>query len=1062
MRCAFRMRRDPLPCVAQPHHFLKTAKKMRKRLIVVAVLGTLAAHNASATSFDFTGTETAAQTLSTGDTGVLSSTGDLDVTTANTAALTIAGSASLVNAGIIYGAGTQSNSRGVHIAAASGSSITVTLTNTGTIKSDNADAVQAKDTGDNVAIVNSGTILANGGQAVDLNNVTTGTTSLVNTASGVITSTDDDSVRTAVNGTVTNAGTIQATGTGSVEGDGINTQTNSGATIVNTGTISGSHHGITGGSATVTNFTMSITNAAGATIEGADGSGINIDGMDATELVTIVNHGLIQGDGITRDGDGVDVDGLVNLVNTGKIISLGADNDTSEGVTVGGGTIYNTGLIEGTTNSVAGTQTGRGITLAGIDTSGSATNIYGDTTVDNYGTILGTSDSGIALTSTQSSSSFKVLIHNEAGGLIEGDGATQAAVSIGTQNSTVVDAGTITAPNSLIAVQATTGILTMSIVGGTASIVGSIDGGSSGASTLAITPGAGNLFTDDYALSHLATVTIGAGTTTLNGNSSSGYTGATTVASGGTLVVGDATHTSASIASSTATVESGGTLEGTGTVGAVTVDSGATLAANTLGAGLTTGNLTLNSGSQYAVTVDSAGHSGVTTVNGNLTIGSGSTLAVNSGGGTVALNTAYTVLKYTGTESGAFTAIQSNYAYVTPTVSYGNGVVDYTLATSSAFNSQGFMLNGASKNANGVASALTSAFENGGNALTSALLSSNASDAKNALVQVAGDEAPAFGQLAAANLAQSSQVVSQRLSQVGGSGISSGEAPLDQSGWAQVNVTRTHTGGDSDTGAGAYDHRSAALSFGYDKQVSPEWRVGGGIAANDDTVSFEDRSASGRIDGAQFLLYGEYVPTSLPVFVKGGLSGGWWENTVNRSVSAGTLAGTTRATFDTTAESLYTEAGINLHVQQFFVQPYLGASVARYQQQGYTESTTSGSSAFALSYGSTTSTTVTSTLGARLGENDVTVLGKSMNWQVDAGWQHRYGPRNDTVQASFTDASADRFNVTGANLDRDMAILGVDASWQINNQAQLYVKLGAALGSTTHAYGGMGGVRWLW
>ena len=64
-------------------------------------------------------------------------------------------------------------------------------------------------------------------------------------------------------------------------------------------------------------------------------------------------HGTIIGNGITGDGDGVDVDGLVTLINTGVIRSLNAVPDAgealafSEGLSVGGGTITNSGTIEG-------------------------------------------------------------------------------------------------------------------------------------------------------------------------------------------------------------------------------------------------------------------------------------------------------------------------------------------------------------------------------------------------------------------------------------------------------------------------------------------------------------------------------------------------------------------------------------------------------------------------------------------------------------------------------------------------------------------------------------------
>ena len=91
-----------------------------------------------------------------------------------------------------------------------------------------------------------------------------------------------------------------------------------------TGLIEGGRHGITGGNTTTGVYSMSITNNIGGTIQGDNGSGINIDGINGNEIVTIVNHGTITGNGVTGDGDGVDVDGVVNLTNTGNIKSLNA------------------------------------------------------------------------------------------------------------------------------------------------------------------------------------------------------------------------------------------------------------------------------------------------------------------------------------------------------------------------------------------------------------------------------------------------------------------------------------------------------------------------------------------------------------------------------------------------------------------------------------------------------------------------------------------------------------------------------------------------------------------
>ncbi len=132
---------------------------------------------------------------------------------------------------------------------------------------------------------------------------------------------------------------------------------------------------------------MTVTNNSNGQIIGQDGSGINIDGTAnssgvTTESVTITNAGLIQGTGTSGDGDGVDVDGLVKLKNlsTGTIIStnsIGASGSTekSEGVTVGGGTIDNFGLIEGDVLHGNTMAVGRGITLAGVDKNSSGNSI---------------------------------------------------------------------------------------------------------------------------------------------------------------------------------------------------------------------------------------------------------------------------------------------------------------------------------------------------------------------------------------------------------------------------------------------------------------------------------------------------------------------------------------------------------------------------------------------------------------------------------------------------------------------------------------------------------------
>ena len=298
---------------------------------------------------------------------------------------------------------------------------------------------------------------------------------------------------------------------------------------------------------------------------------MNIDGFNANEVVTIQNDGTIAGNGVTRDGDGVDVDGIVNLTNTGVILSHNAFSDVpggaSEGITTGGGTITNSGTIEGDVAEGNANAVGRGITLAGIDTSGTPEPIYADSVVTNSGLIKGQTDSAIVVLGA--ASGFTVTINNEEDGTIEGGGDTAAAIQTGADNDTLNNAGAVIADASSKAIDLGDGDDTLNITGGT--IQGDISGGS-GTNTCTIDPGPGH-FTYTGSISDFDSVEIKSGVVSFFGAST--YTGTTTI-SGGTLIAANSTG---SATGSGAVQVTGGTLGGVGSIdGAVTIGGGGALA----------------------------------------------------------------------------------------------------------------------------------------------------------------------------------------------------------------------------------------------------------------------------------------------------------------------------------------------------------------------------------------------------------------------------------------------------------------------------------------------------
>ena len=160
-------------------------------------------------SFDITTNTTAAETLSAGQTGTVQSGVTLTDATKNTVVVTVDETGtSLTNSGTV----SQTNTAGRAVRV-TGTGVSFTLTNNAgaIISAAGDDAIQSQHD-NSVTIYNSGTIEAfnGGGQAVDLNNIVTGTNLVYNYSTGLIEAFGADALRPGVNGYIYNAGTIES------------------------------------------------------------------------------------------------------------------------------------------------------------------------------------------------------------------------------------------------------------------------------------------------------------------------------------------------------------------------------------------------------------------------------------------------------------------------------------------------------------------------------------------------------------------------------------------------------------------------------------------------------------------------------------------------------------------------------------------------------------------------------------------------------------------------------------------------------------------------------------
>lgn len=533
------------------------------------------------------------------------------------------GTFSLINEGTI--SSVLSESRGIDIGAYADVNSVLIDNRAGAVIESNDDTIRvdgdepsddptAATASGKVVVNNSGLIVSRtDGQAIDFDHIYSSKSDVTinNFATGEIRAENADAIRPGEGGTVNNYGKIISNAPKNTSGDPDDDTSNDGvdfqghAGTVNNfagGSISGARHGIT------SDVGVTVMNEAGATITGRNGSGVGSDGDG-----TVVNYGTITGtiddNSVNGDGDGVDIDGLATVTNYGTIQGTGAKGEkdgsanTSEGISIGGGTINNasaSAVISGATNAI----------LVDDSNGGDAPDA---TTITNLGTIRGGNGFGIKLTGNQND-----VITNA--GLIEG--ANGLAIDMGAGDDTL-------------------NIRTGSVIKGT------VDGGA-GKDTITLS-GTGTF----AGAQNFEFLDLQSGNWTLTGAQS--YADGVSIESGTLSVDGTL--------DATMNVAAGAILNGNGTLGSLSV-AGTIAPGHSIGTLTIDGDYTQLAGSTYQVEIDPTGRSDKIDVTGTASLAGG--VAVSAASGTYPFNTRYTILTANGGVSGAYDSLTApNFAFLT-------------------------------------------------------------------------------------------------------------------------------------------------------------------------------------------------------------------------------------------------------------------------------------------------------------------------------------------------------------------------------------------------------------
>ncbi|MDW5442308.1 autotransporter domain-containing protein [Polaromonas sp. SM01] len=806
--------------------------------------------------------------------------------------------------------------------------------------------------------------------------------------------------------------------------------------------------------------------------------------------------------------------GALSKIGTGDLILSGTSNYT-------GGTTVSAGTLQGNTASLQGDITNNASitfnqatlgTYAGIlsgngrlNKTGAGALVLSGANVYTGGTSLnsGTLQAGAANTLSGAST---VVLANTAGatldlnnfsqtiGSLSGGGTAGGNVALGSatlttggDNTATSYAGAISGSGGLTKTGTGTQILsgTNNYTGGTTVSGGTLQGNTTSLQGN-ITNNAAISFDQATSGTYAGTMTgtgalskIGTGSLILSGTSN--YTGATTI-NAGTLFVNGA------ISGSAVTVNSGGILGGSGTVGNTSIASGGVLApGNSIGTLTVNGNLGFAAGSIYRVETDAAGNADRVNVNGNLALGG--TVDVQAGAGTYARDTSYTLLTNTGTQTGTFAGVSSNLAFLTPTLRYLANAVSLTLTSSTT---QGYSSVAVTPNQINVANYLNLFALAPGNAQAAKLIQQidnlSAAQARQAFDALSGNQHTAAGQIAASvgrnfssalgtrsglatqgsssaagfSATQYAALPATTASDAGSGGAGAGLLPARSEGglWAQA----MGGGGRSASDGNGVDsnYRANGFVLGLDRAINTDWLAGAALSYSRTDWDANTRGiapANGKIDSPQAGLYARYASGAWQLKLDGSYANHSFDT--SRTVAIGNASAIASSSHHGTEWGAGAELEYTMNVGNWQLKPLAGLRHTRLSEDGFTETGAAGANLTVA--GRRTQNTIASA-GMKFvrplsNTGDAASTGKL---ELRAVASHLIGDNNAPISARLAGQAAS-FTSTGTPIKRSALTLGATASGQISRTLSGYADAAYEYrGSGQNAFILVAGLKMAW
>ncbi|MEG1452861.1 MAG: autotransporter domain-containing protein, partial [Brevundimonas sp.] len=528
----------------------------------------------------------------------------------------------------------------------------------------------------------------------------------------------------------------------------------------------------------------------------------------------------------------------------------------------------------------------------------------------------------------------------------------------------------------------------------------------------------------------------GKGTVLLSGDSSA-FDGTTTLNSG-TLLVGNGAGQGA--LGGSFNVLNGATLGGSGTIGSgagslVTIASGATLSpGNSIGTLSINGDLLIQKGARFVVEVTPGGStSDLVRVNGTATLGGG-TVAHIGANGNYDLRSTYTILSATSL-SGTFDAVTSDFAFLTPTLTYDNTRVTLDLKR----NDLEFASAAQGRNQVRTARAIESIGFNTGHDVydTIAQMADDKTAIRSAFDQLSGELHASARAIQIEDSRFVRHAANDRLrSAFGQAGSSDAPVLAYAANGSQVAVDATYDGAafwaqsfgswgsfDNDANSIELERQMGGALLGGDVRLK-DWRLGLIAGYSQSEVKAERQKATS--DNTTLGMYagGQWGKLAL----RAGLAQSWHDIETQRSVLITGLSDHLQAEYSATTRQAFVETGYALISRE---KEQLEAFANLAQVRASSDAFSEDGDAAALDIGQTDADVTFATLGLRAARQ-IAMGETSGTLRATAGWRYASG---DTATQNLQAFSAgDAFTITGAPIAKNAAVIetGLDVRFNAN------------------------------